>query len=134
MLGITDLKPLRSLQSSPQSSNPQGLFQLRPHTEEQEAETGTRRQVSGWTHSFSYLYRGRGVKEKTGRGGSTSQAQNVTGDGEGKGREAVGRSGYNFCSKRQLACMFSLVKTVQHWAMVVGSRRDGYTGWSQDSI
>ena len=30
----------------------------------------------------------------------------------GEGRKAVGRSGYHFCSKRQRACMFSLVKTV----------------------
>lgn len=46
----------------------------------------------------------------------------------GHGRKAVGQVWVHFCSKRQLACVFSLVQTVQRWAMLVRSRRKDTLG------
>lgn len=54
-----------------------------------------------------------------------------TGRGGQEGRKQIWE---HYCSKRQVACMLSLVKTVQYRAMLVRSRREGYTGWSQDNI
>lgn len=81
------------------------------------------------THSFSYQskHRVKGIR----KGDFTSRAQNVTGGGEG-GRGDGGQIW--FCRSSQLACMLSLVRTVQGWALLVRAGWEGYIDWAQVGV
>lgn len=81
------------------------------------------------THSFSYQskHRVKGIR----KGDFTSRAQNVT--GEGRGRE--GRWWADLvCRSSQLACMMSLVRTVQYWALLMRAGWEGYIDWAQVGV
>lgn len=135
VLGILDLKPFHSLLSSPKALTCSISFSF-CHTLKSNRGRDWDKETGEWLDPLLQLSLLRvwcqredwerrihlpGIKCHWRRGGDD--------------RRAVGRSGYHFCSKRQIACMFGLVKIVQRWAMLGRSRRDGYSGWwSQVSI
>lgn len=126
--GILDLKPLYSLLSSPKALTYGVSFSL-CHALKTNAGRDWDKETGEWPDPLPQLppVRVWCLREDWERRihlpGTKRHWRRV-----GRGRKAVGQVWAHFCSKRQLACVFSLVQTVQRWAMLVRSRRKDTLG------